>query len=157
MTDTVSGNVPDRREDVLAALLDGHACAVAESCTGGLISETLGRIEGSSEWFRGGLVAYQHQTKYDLLGVTPGPVVTATAAEEMAAGAAKLFGATATVSVTGAAGPEPLDGAKPGTVFIATCVGGAVSSQEYHFEGDPTDVCEQAKDAALTQLIDALE
>ncbi len=42
---------------------------------------------GASQWFRGGLVSYASQLKFDLLKVTPGPVVSATAAEEMARGA----------------------------------------------------------------------
>ena len=128
-----------------------------ESCTGGLVAQSLVRIPGSGDWFRGAVVPYQKQMKYELLAVTPGPVVNARAAEEMARGAALLFDANVTVSVTGAAGPEPQDGMSPGTVFIATYVDGTVVTGEYHFEGEPEAVCHQACDASLAQLERALQ
>jgi nicotinamide-nucleotide amidase len=147
----------DDRATELGSLLAGRSCAVAESCTGGLVSEALARIKGSSEWFRGGLVAYQRRIKYALLGVTPGPVVNARTASEMARGIARLLDATATLAITGAAGPEPQDGAPPGTVFVATFVDGTVHVREHHFDGDPRSVCEQAKTFALAHLATALE
>jgi nicotinamide-nucleotide amidase len=101
-------------------------------------------------------VTYQKPTKYKLLDVTPGPVVTRRAAEEMARGAARLLDADVTVSITGAAGPEPQDGVSPGTVFIATYVDGTVAAHEYHFDGDPEAVCKQARDASFAQLRRAL-
>ena len=140
----------------LGSLLEGRACGVAESCTGGLVSQSLARIEGSSDWFRGAAVTYQKQAKYKLLGVTPGPVVNTRAAEEMARGAARLLDADTTVAVTGAAGPDPQDGMAPGTVFIAVYVDGSVTTQEHHFDGDPEAICEQACDVALEQLTRAL-
>ena len=70
----------------------------------------------------------------------------------MAAGVAELMGATATIGLTGAAGPDPLDGAEPGTVVVATYVDGAVDVHMHRLEGDPTDVCTQARDLALVAL-----
>jgi nicotinamide-nucleotide amidase len=147
----------DASDGVLASLLEGRACGIAESCTGGLVAQSLVRIQGSGDWFRGAVVTYQKQTKYKLLAVTPGPVVNARAAEEMARGAARLLDANVTVSVTGAAGPEAQDGMSPGTVFIATYVDGAVATCEYRFDGDPEAVCHQARDASLAQLQGALQ
>jgi nicotinamide-nucleotide amidase len=147
----------DTSNGALASLLEGRACAVAESCTGGLVAQSLVRMDGSGDWFRGAVVTYQKQMKYKLLAVTPGPVVNARAAEEMARGAARLLDANVTVSVTGAAGPEPQDGMSPGTVFIATYVDGAVATCEYRFDGDPEAVCHQARDASLAQLESALQ
>jgi nicotinamide-nucleotide amidase len=147
----------DATDRALASLLEGRACGVAESCTGGLVAQSLVRIPGSGDWFRGAAVTYQTPMKYKLLGVSPGPVVNARAAEEMAQGAARLLDADVTVSVTGAAGPEPQDGMSPGTVFIATYVDGTVGAREYHFDGEPESICQQARDAALAQLISALE
>src|ERR1700704_1305718 len=91
----------------LSTLLDGRAVATAESCTGGLFAQALAQTEGSSEWFCGGIVAYQRRTKFDVLGVTPGPVVTERTAREMAQGVAGLLGTDIAVAVTGAAGPDP--------------------------------------------------
>ena len=61
--------------DVLIA--GDHTAAVAESLTGGHISAGLSAIEGASDWFKGGVVAYDEEVKFELLGVDRGPVVTA--------------------------------------------------------------------------------
>lgn len=94
--------------------------------------------------------------KVAVLGVAPGPVVNEPVARQMALGAARLLDAEAVVAVTGAAGPDPLDGAPPGTVVIGVCVGGVVTARTHHFEGDPTAVCEQACDEAIASLRGAL-
>jgi Competence-damaged protein len=54
------------------------------SLTGGLLASTFARASGSSEWFRGGVVAYSSMVKYNLLGVPAGPVVSEAAALAMA-------------------------------------------------------------------------
>ncbi len=77
--------------EALARALAGRSLASAESLTGGMLSQRIARTEGSSDWYRGGLVAYQREIKFELLDVTPGPVVTERAAREMASGVAKLF------------------------------------------------------------------
>jgi nicotinamide-nucleotide amidase len=141
----------------LRQLLERRRVAVAESCTGGLLAQALVSMPGSGEWFRGGLVAYDSDVKFDLLDVTPGPVVTARAATEMAEGVARLLDADVTLAITGAAGPDPQDGAQPGTVFVACFVGGRTRVGEHHFDGPPAQVCEQARDQALRDLARALE
>jgi nicotinamide-nucleotide amidase len=148
-------------DDELAArvgeLLDGRSVATAESCTGGLVAQALARATGSLDWFRGGVVAYQRGVKYDVLGLTPGPVVTERAAQEMARGVARLLGADVAVSVTGAAGPDPLDGAAPGTVVVGTFVDGRAAARVLRFEGDPGAVCADACAASLRELVSVLE
>jgi hypothetical protein len=67
--------------------------AVVESCTVGLLMARLVGIPESGDWFKGGLVAYHPEVKFDLLGVDPGPVVTAPAAVQMAEGVRRLLGA----------------------------------------------------------------
>jgi len=146
----------NRGAAVTREVVGRHTIAVAESCTGGLVSQALAAVEGSGEWFLGGIVAYDRHVKASLLGVDPGDVVNETAATEMAAGVAELMGATATIGLTGAAGPDPLDGAEPGTVVVATYVDGAVDVRTHHLEGDPTDVCTQARDLAVVALGTAL-
>jgi nicotinamide-nucleotide amidase len=146
----------DEDVETLARALDGRSLASAESLTGGMLSQRVARTEGSSDWYRGGLVAYQREVKFELLDVTPGPVVTERAAREMASGAAKLFTADVTVSVTGAAGPAPHDGAPPGTVVVGTSVDGVATAITLHFDGSPELVCEQATDHAIAALLDAL-
>jgi PncC family amidohydrolase len=146
---------------VLAArvgeLLRGRTLACAESCTAGLVAQSFAAVTGSRDWFRGALVAYQRQVKLDLLGVTATSIVSPLAAREMARGAAKLFAADVSVSTTGAAGPDPLDGAEPGTIVIGTFVGGRATAQVHHVSGTPAEVCTCAAEIALRELIVALE
>lgn len=130
--------------------------AAAESLTGGNISAGLSAIEGASDWFRGGLVAYAEEVKYSLLGVERGPVINTRSARQMASGVARLLGADFAVSTTGVGGPGPQEDLPQGTVFIgvATPDGGNVA--EYRFEGDPPEVVEQATRQALRDLAAAL-
>jgi nicotinamide-nucleotide amidase len=98
--------------------------ACAESLTGGGVGARLSRPPGASASFRGSAVVYTPDVKHGVLGVSQetldGPgVVSEACAREMAVGARKLFDADIAVSFTGAAGPEPHDGAEPGTVWIA--------------------------------------
>jgi len=135
----------------LARVLDGGRVACAESCTSGLIAQALADAPGASDWFLGGIVTYHRQAK-SLLGVGPGPVVTCSVADQMAVGAARLFGADLAVSTTGAAGPASLDGAPPGTVVIGWYVDGDHGAEIHHIEGDRHTVCQVAARQALHTL-----
>ncbi len=137
-------------------LLGERAIATAESCTAGRVAETLAAVEGASGFLRGGLVAYQDEVKQRLLGVTAESVLTPEAAGQMAQGAATLFAAAVTVATTGVAGDAPIEGTPPGTVYIATFVDGDVVVREHHFEGAPEAVCDQARRASLSDLLQAL-
>ena len=108
-------------EDAVARLLveQGLTLGLAESLTGGLVASRLVNVAGSSGWFRGSVVAYSPEVKFELLGVSPGPVVSEEAALQMAEGARRVLGSDVALSVTGVAGPAELDGQPPGTVFIA--------------------------------------
>lgn len=97
--------------------------ACAESLTGGSVGARMTAAEGASKVFVGSAVVYTAAAKERVLGVSrstiDGPgVVSRECALEMAAGARSLFGSDIAVSLTGAAGPEPHDGAAPGTVWI---------------------------------------
>ncbi len=96
----------------------GLALAVAESLTGGLVGSRLTAVPGASEWFRGSLVVYASQAKRDLLGVSEGPVVSESAAVEMAVGAARALQADVGLALTGVAGPTEQDGQPVGTVWV---------------------------------------
>lgn len=132
--------------------LGGRSVACAESCTAGLIAQSLAAGDGASFWFQGGIVTY-HRSAKGILGVDGShPVVTAPVARRMAAGAAELFGTEAAVATTGAAGPTGLDGAPPGTVVIGWYVDGATGAETLSLEGDPATVCRNAARYALTLL-----
>jgi nicotinamide-nucleotide amidase len=148
-----------RDEDVarrVVAKLHTRTIATAESCTAGRVAEVLACVEKASEFLRGGLIAYQEPMKRELLGVTARSVLSTEAAEQMAAGAAALFGADVAVSTTGVAGDADEDGSPPGTVYIATSVDGAVSSRVHRFSGSPEEICDQARRQALVDLDVAL-
>jgi nicotinamide-nucleotide amidase len=140
----------------VAELLAGRTIATAESCTAGRVAEMLACVEHAAEFLRGGLVAYQEQVKQELLGVTAESVLSLAAAEQMACGAARLFGSEIAVSTTGVAGDEAEEGTPPGTVYIATWVDGRVAATEHRFEGTPDEVCDQARHEALMRLVERL-
>ena len=73
----------DLVEQVRNSLHD-RTIATAESCTAGAVAEALAAGEGASDWFRGGVVAYHRDVKYEVLSVPRGPVVNHAAARAMA-------------------------------------------------------------------------
>ena len=97
----------------------GLTLATAESLTGGMIGTRLTDVPGASRAFRGAIVAYDGDVKRGLLGVPEGPVVSEAAVVAMAEGACRVLCADVSVAVTGVAGPDPQDGEKPGTVWMA--------------------------------------
>ena len=114
----------------------GRRVAVAESCTGGLVSAAITEIAGASDVFDAGFVTYANDAKLDMLGVardileTFGAVSVAVA-WAMAQGALNKSNADVAVAITGIAGPSGGSEKKPvGTVVFARAVRGA----------DPTDV-----------------
>ena len=96
----------------------GLTLGLAESMTGGLVASRCTNVVGSSEWFRGGVVSYASEVKFDLLDVPEGPVVSEESAKAMAEGARKALGSDVGLSVTGVAGPAEQDGQPPGTVWF---------------------------------------
>ena len=149
----------ERDADAVGAVLrqDGRTLAVAESLTGGMLAGAFARASGSSDWFRGGVVAYSSVVKHDLLGVPEGPVVNGTAALAMARGACRVLKADAAVAVTGVAGPDHQDGEPPGTVWAATWpdqLGGAVLLR---LAGSPESICVQVCTEAVRMLRERLE
>jgi nicotinamide-nucleotide amidase len=103
----------------------GYRIAVAESCSGGLLSSRLTDIAGSSEYFDRGAVCYSNQAKIDWLGVAEADLaaygaVSEPVARAMAAGIRERTGAHIGIGITGIAGPGGGSEEKPvGTVVIA--------------------------------------
>ncbi|TVQ15467.1 MAG: CinA family nicotinamide mononucleotide deamidase-related protein [Balneolaceae bacterium] len=120
----------DLPEDTLQAavgrLLAGknRSLALAESCSGGLISSKITDVSGSSAYYMGGLCAYSNRAKIDLLGVDADVLnehgaVSKPVALQMARGAARRFNADIGLSTTGVAGPGGGTPGKPvGTIWI---------------------------------------
>ncbi len=105
----------------------GLTLGVAESLTGGLIGSRLTSISGSSDVFKGSVVAYSSEVKRTILGVPDVPSVSQAAAESMAVGVCKALNADIGLAVTGESGPEPLE-EEVGRVWMATSVGGDIQS-----------------------------
>ncbi len=116
-------------EEVVGQLLlqNQLTLALAESCTGGLISRRITSVAGSSAYFLGAAITYSNAEKVRALGVSPetlarfGAVSQATALE-MSQGVRRRTGADLALSVTGVAGPAGGSPDKPvGTVWVSIC------------------------------------
>jgi nicotinamide-nucleotide amidase len=141
-----------------ALATDGLSLGLAESLTGGLASSRLVNVPGASAWFRGAVVSYASEVKFDVLAVPEGPVVSEAAAKAMAEGARRVLGADVGLSITGVAGPDPQDGRPPGTVFVGLALPGAeTEATEFTVPGDRERVRQYATIAALDLLRRRLE
>jgi nicotinamide-nucleotide amidase len=152
--DLVFSNADESMEQVLARRLEELelSLAVAESLTGGLVASRLVEIPGSSTWFRGGVVAYDSEVKFDLLDVPRGPVVSEAAAKAMADGVRRRLGADIGISTTGVAGPTEQEGKPPGTVWLGTAVGDRIEAVLVRLPGDRTRVRQMSVISLLDRL-----
>jgi len=129
--------------------------AVAESCTGGLISSRITDISGSSGYFLAGIVSYSNEIKKSLLGVSEISLkrhgaVSKQVALEMAEGVSVLASADIGIGVTGIAGPTGGTKKKPlGLVYIALATDKKRIVKEFRFKGPRQDIKFKASQAAL--------
>lgn len=141
----------------------GKTVSFAESCTGGLASEILTQIPGSSDYFIGTAVTYSNESKIKILKVKEKTIVNHGAvsgecAKEMAEGAIKLFGSDLAASITGIAGPTGGSPDKPaGLVWIGMASRQGekdieVATRKYIFKGGREGVRLRAVQAALNML-----
>jgi nicotinamide-nucleotide amidase len=136
----------------------GQSLALAESCTGGLISRRITRIAGSSAYYLGGAVTYSNDAKIRFLGVQPTTLETHGAvsretALEMSQGIREKTGADIGLSVTGIAGPSGGSAAKPvGTVWISVALDKFHEARLFQFHGERERVILAASQAALNWL-----
>ena len=150
-----------RTVDILEAYVrKGWTLALAESCTGGMVSAAVTDVAGSSTIFERGYVTYSNAAKSDMLGVKPETLaehgaVSEQVAAEMAAGAATRSGADVTVAITGIAGPGGSDHKPEGRVCFALIVPGkTVQTETVEFGAlGRAQVREAAKEHALSLLL----
>jgi nicotinamide-nucleotide amidase len=157
--DAIFGEGEESLEEVVGELLSerGLRLACAESLTGGELSARITAVPDASKHFSGSAVCYSPEAKRDVLGVSTetieGPgTVSEECAREMARGALRLFGADVAVSLTGVAGPEPLEGKLPGTVWIGLAAKATEEAVTMVVPGDRTQVRRWAEQAALNML-----
>ena len=140
----------------------GFMLVLAESCTGGMVAQTVTSVAGSSAWFDRGFVTYSNAAKIDMLGVSAqtlekfGAVSEQTAAE-MAAGAIKHSQAHIAGSITGIAGPDGGTADKPvGTVCFGIAQAKQYTTITQHFTGNREAIRQQAAIAMMAELINQL-
>ena len=132
--------------------------ALAESCTGGLISHRITGIAGSSAYYLGGVTSYANDVKVKLLGVTPATLekygaVSQETALEMSHGIRERIGADFGLSVTGIAGPSGGTPEKPvGTVWISIAQAKNHEAKLFRFHGDRERIVLGTSQAALNWL-----
>ena len=132
--------------------------AVAESCTGGRIGAKFTANPGASDYFKGGLIAYDTKIKIQLLEVDEGlikkhSVVSTEVAKAMALGIQKLCGSDYALATTGNAGPEKGDSdAEVGTVCIAIATPKSVYAKQFTFGKQRERITTKAVHMALTLL-----
>jgi nicotinamide-nucleotide amidase len=139
--------------DLLRA--QGLTLGTAESCTGGLVAARLTDIPGSSDVFRGAIVAYANEVKAAQLGVSEavlqehGAVSEETAAA-MAHGARERLGVDVAVAVTGVAGPDGGTEEKPvGLVYLHAAGPSGELARRLDFPGDRETIRQRSAVAAL--------
>ena len=139
----------------------GLSLALAESCTGGMIAETITNVAGASDIFYGSAVTYVNSAKEHILGVARETLekhgaVSSECAEEMACGARRVYGADVAMSVTGIAGPGGGSEAKPvGTVWFGLATKDGVETFRRRFDGDRAAVRRQTVEEVLRRLAEA--
>ena len=137
--------------------------AVAESCTGGLLGSRITDVAGSSEYFLGGVIAYQNEVKEALLHVSHDVIaahgaVSPETANAMAIGCRGLFKCDIAVSITGIAGPGGGTVEKPvGLVYIGLATSHGVISRRFQWDGSRMQNKESSVRAAIEMILAMLK
>ena len=147
-------------EEVVAKYLVDNdlKIAVAESCTGGLVSASLINYPGISSVFMEGCVTYSNEAKMKSLGVKQETLdvygaVSSQCAEEMAAGVARRYNTNIGIATTGIAGPDGGTDEKPvGLVYFGIYINGKVISKKYIFNGNRQGIRVRAANTILNNL-----
>ncbi len=152
-------------DDQVVGLLHaaGATVAVAESCTGGLMSARFTDVPGSSDYFLGGVVAYSDAAKVSMAGVEPGLIeahgaVSVEVARALAESARERFGASVGIGITGVAGPGGGTAAKPvGFVCFSVAFGAGAAverslTRSPRLPGGRADVRERSTTVAMHLL-----
>jgi len=147
-------------EKVIGELLKERKQTVstAESCTGGKIAEMITSIAGSSEYYKGSVIAYDNSVKKHLLGVPDDLIrkygaVSRQVVEQMALGARKLMGTDFSVATSGIAGPDGGTDSKPvGMVWIAVSSDKGTIAEKYIYGSERIQNILRFSNAALNLL-----
>ncbi len=152
-------------EAVLAnrLIMRGETLALAESCTGGLVSHRITNVPGSSRFFLAGFVTYGNRAKTTVLGVDQGTLdghgaVSRETVEAMALGAKRVACADWAAAVSGIAGPEGGTAEKPvGLVYVAVTGPRGTRIASHRFVGEREEIKGQSATAVIAMLLEVLE
>jgi len=133
----------------------------AESLTCGLFAATLGNISGVSKVFKGGVVTYWAESKTEIIKVSKDTidncgVVSKECAADMARGVNEIFNTDISISFTGNAGPNTLEGKPVGLVYIGVYINKIAFTFEYQFEGDRNEIRKKCVEAGVEKLLELL-
>lgn len=140
----------------------GKTIALAESCTGGLIGHLLTQVPGSSDYLRGGVIAYSYEAKENLLSVKKETLdqfgaVSEETVVEMASGARELFASDLAIAVTGIAGPCSDRSDKPiGLTWLAVSTQESTLTESHIWKGNRSENKQKSAEAALVLLLHSL-
>ncbi|MCD6331698.1 MAG: nicotinamide-nucleotide amidohydrolase family protein, partial [Bacteroidales bacterium] len=147
-------------EKVIGKMLKEHhlSLAVSESCTGGFLAHLMTRYPGSSQFFKGGIVAYSNEIKEHLLHVDSKVLevhgaVSEEVVRQMAESVRLQFHADWGIGISGIAGPDGGTTRKPvGTVWIAVSNDSETTARLFHFGTDRNRNILRAAMAAMNLL-----
>jgi nicotinamide-nucleotide amidase len=158
LEERIWGTDDETLETLVGGLLREKKLSLAtmESCTGGLLASTITDVPGSSAYFKGGLVAYSNQMKV-LWGVSSELIarhgaVSAEVALAMATAVRQRLGVDVGLSVTGVAGPDPLEGKPVGTIFVGVDDGKKGRAVQGNYPPPRLQIKRRAAVAALFEL-----
>jgi len=137
--------------------------ATAESCTGGLLGDLITNIPGSSEYYKGGLIAYDNEIKIDILKIKRETMniygaVSSEVASEMAENIRDMMQVDIGIAITGIAGPGGGDSKKPvGLTYISLCSTDLPKTKEFIWHDNRRENKENSAVQALKILQKYLE
>ena len=131
----------------------------AESLTGGLFASSICEIPGVSKIFKGGVVTYWNEIKNRVLDVPKKVieecgVVSADCASYMAKGVKNLYKTDISISFTGNAGPDVMEGKPVGLVYIGLCYKDTTFVFEYYFEGTRNDIRRKCVEEGFKRILE---
>lgn len=140
----------------------GKSISVAESCTSGIIASKLTLFEGSSSFFKGGVVVYSDTSKHKVLGVSKNLIkekssVSKQVAKSMAEKVSEKFNSDFAISSTGFASETKNKECTVGQVYIGLKTPKSIVVNEFLFSGDRQIIISQVKDKAFEMLIDHIK
>lgn len=152
-------------EEMIGNLLadKGMTLSTAESCTGGFIAHKITSIPGSSQYFKGSVVAYSNEVKVNVLNVLPGDIdlygaVSKQVVEQMAVNVRKLLKTDVAIATSGIAGPDGGTAEKPvGLVWISVSSPNGIVSREFKFGNVRLQNIERTAQTAMLMLKDVIE